>query len=271
MSSGNNYSAALEGLQEVTEATKLNSTDRLKISIIGKPKSGKSWFAVSAPKPIRVYDFDDRKESIAGREGVFPVTLIDVNQATPTAMKFIESELSTLKYKKDQGKPIPSTFVFDTVTNMIKCMENELFSQESSLYRGIRLTPTKVLRLRKSWDAFNGVEGYLRYIIGEFSQLGNLIFVWHSKPEKDKTESTPEKTVYTDQVTVDPQGYATMLSLFNEVYRITINENNQYSVQCKANYEFTGSTTLLIDDVEEPDIMKIIEKHHKRLKEKFGG
>lgn len=264
------YSAAFEGVDYVTPAMQLNPTGRLKITIVGKPKSGKSWFAVSGPKPTLVYDFDDRAESIAGKEGVFVKTLIDLDQSRPIAMKAIESDLSTFKYRKEQGKPIPATFVFDTVTNMIKCMENELFSQDNSLYRGIKLTPSKTLRLRKNWDAFNGVEGYLRYIIGEFSQLGNLIFVWHSKPEKDKTESTPEKTVYTDQITVDPQGYSTMLSLFNEVYRIEITTENTYKVTCKANYEFTASTTLLVDEIEEPDIMKIIEKHHKRLKERMS-
>ena len=261
--------AAFEGINFVTPAASISSTDRLKVAIVGKPKSGKSWFAVSAPKPLMVYDFDDRAQSIAGKEGVFVKTLIDLDQTRPTAMKEIESDLSTFKYRKTEGKSIPSTFVFDTVTNMIKVMENELFSQESSLYRVIKLSPVKALRLRKNWDGINGVEGYMRYLITEFSNLGNIIFVFHSRPEKDVTESTAEKTVYTDQITVDPQYMAKMLSLFNEVYLIELDSMNKYKVTCKANYTFTASTTLLIDEVEEPDIMKIIEKHHKRLKERM--
>jgi len=269
MSSQDSSLAAFEGIKGVTAATELSSTNRLKIAIVGKPKSGKSWFAASAPKPVMVYDFDDRAESIAGKEGVFVKTLVDVDQQKPTGMKEIESDLSTFKYRKAEGKPIPSTFVFDTVTNMIRCMENELFSQESSLYRQLKLSPVKSLRMRKSWDAINGVDAYTRYLITEFGSLGNIIFVFHSRPEKDVTESTAEKTVYTDQITVDPQYMAKCLSLFNEVYKIEIDSMNKYTETCKANYTFTASTTLLIDEVEEPDIMKIIEKHHKRLKERM--
>lgn len=261
-------SSAFDGISGVVQATELSSTNRLKIAIVGKPKSGKSWFAASAPKPNMIYDFDDRAESLAGKDGVFVKTLLDLDQSRPTAMKQIESDLNTFKYKKSEGKEIPATFVFDTVTNMIRCMENELFSQESSLYRGIKLTPTRVLRIRKGWDGINGVEGYMRYLIAEFSQLGNIIFVFHSRPEKDVTESTPEKTIYTDQITVDPQYMSKMLSLFNEVYRVKIDESNKYEVTCKANYEFTASTTLLIDEVEQPDIMAIIAKHQQRLKER---
>lgn len=256
------------GIQNVRQANSLSSTDRLKIAIVGKPKSGKSWFAATGPKPVLIYDFDDRAESLAGRDGVFVKTLIDINQSNPTAMKEVESDLSTFKYAKSQGKPIPATFAFDTVTNMLKCMENEAFSQESSYYRNLRAGATRSIRVRKNWDAFNAVERYLYYIAAEFGQLGNLIFVFHSRPEKDKTESTPEKTVYTEQITVEPQGYANILTTFNEVYRIEITPENKYKVTCKANYEFTASTTLLLDAEEEPDIMALINKHHQRLKEK---
>lgn len=256
------------GIKGLKNAAELSRTDRLKIAIVGKPKSGKSWFAASGPKPSLIYDFDDRAESLAGKDGVFVKTLIDINQQSPTAMKEVESDLSTFKYAKSQNKPIPATFVFDTITNMLKCMENEAFSQESSYYRHLKAGATRSIRVRKNWDAFNAVERYLYYIAAEFGQLGNLIFVFHSRPEKDKTESTAEKTVYTDQITVEPQGYANILTTFNEVYRIEITPENKYKVTCKANYEFTASTTLLLDAEEEPDIMKLIAKHHQRLKER---
>ena len=183
-------------------------------------------------------------------------------------MQSVESDLSTFKYAKSNGKSIPTTFVFDTVTNMLKCMENEAFSQEASYYRFLKAGATRSIRVRKNWDAFNAVERYLYYIATEFSQLGNLIFVFHSRPEKDKTESTAEKTVYTEQITVEPQGYANILTTFNEVYRIEITPENKYKVTCKASYEFTASTTLLVDAEEEPSIMGLIAKHHQRLKEK---
>jgi hypothetical protein len=248
-------------------ASSIQATQRLKIALVGKQKSGKSWFACTAPGRIQYYDFDDRAESIethANKANINIVTLRDLDQSKPTSLKTIESDLSTLKYAKQNGKFIPDTFVFDSVTFLKQCMENELISQSPTLGRGLKLSPTRTLKIGAGWDIVNGVVGYLQYLISEFSQLGNIIFVFHERPEKDYTESTSTTTKYTDQYTVDPQYLAKTLSVFNEVYRIKIDASNNYVVTCKACYEFTASTTLMIDATEKPDIMALIAKHKQR-------
>lgn len=231
----------------------LNQEDRLKIAIVGDFKTGKSWLASTAPSPIRFYDFDDRAESLAGKAGL----LI----ARKPSMLDVETDLSIAKSRKLKGLPIPATWVFDTVTFMQKAMETEIFRQSPDLARKIRVGNATTMLIRNGWDAINGVQRYMEYIISEFSPLGNLIFVYHEKNEKDVVKSTKEETKYTGDITVDPQYLSKTLSLFNEVYRISVNFKGEYVVQCRPTNNFSASTTMLLAPEEKPDIMGMIEKH----------
>lgn len=240
---------------------------RLKIAIMGKPKSGKSWLAATAPKPIRYYDFDNRKESLAGKSG------LSVISPPELTMLAVESDLSIMKaaklrIAKGENVALPTTVVFDSVTFMNRAMEEEIFRQDSKLARTIRVGNSTGIKIRNSWDVINGIQRYVEYLIAEFSGLGvNIIFVFHEKDEKDKAESTAAETKYTGLVTVDPQYLANSLSLFNEVYRITVDGSKKYTVTCKPNYDVLASTTMLLDPTEEPDLGKMIAKHQQRRAE----
>lgn len=241
------------GISGGVRSEDIKATERLKIAILGKPKAGKSWLAATAPKPIMFYDFDFRAESLEGKEGLMVKTL--------NSMIEIETDLSVFKANKIKKYPLPTTFVFDSVTYMHRAMEEEIFRQDKDLVRKIRVGNSTFINLRKGWDVINGVQRYIEYLIAEFSALGNVIFVFHEKPEKDYTESKPDQAVYTDLVTTDPQYLAKSLSLFNEVYRITVDGNRNYSCACKPNWDVNASTTMLLDPTEKPDIMAMIEKH----------
>ena len=238
----------------------VQATERLKIAILGKPKSGKSWFAATAPGPIRYYDFDDRSESLEGKPNLFILS-------KPTMLQ-VETDLSVMKAvvtkaKQTNTKPIlPVTVVFDSVTYMNRAMEEEIFRQDPKLYRNIRVGNSTSIKIRNSWDVINGIQRYVEYLIAEFSGLGvNIIFVFHEKDEKDKAESKPEQAAYTGFVTVDPQYLANSLSLFNEVYRITVDGNKKYEVICRPNWDVNASTTMMLDATEAPNIMNMIAKH----------
>jgi hypothetical protein len=241
----------------------------LRIAILGLPKTGKSWFAATAPKPIAYYDFDRRAASLAGKPGVFITSLYDANQEKPTAMTTLESELSMWQMKKLKGQPIPATFVFDSVTYMKEYMENEIMKQDSSLARIVKVGPARKVFIGKNYDLINAVERYIKYWISEFSSLGNIIFVFHERNEKDQLRSTKDETKFTGKVTVDPQYLAKVLSLFNEVFRIEIGPKNVYTVTCKPDEEILASTTLLLNATEPPDLMAMLAKH-KAEKAKLG-
>ena len=59
-----------EGLSGIIPATQIQETKKLKAAILGLPKSGKSWFASTAPGEKLVYDFDDRANSLAGKSNL---------------------------------------------------------------------------------------------------------------------------------------------------------------------------------------------------------
>jgi hypothetical protein len=234
----------------------LKAESRLKIAILGKPKSGKSWLAATAPQPIRYYDFDNRAESLAGKNGLYITSSPFLN------MLLIESDLSVMKSNKLKKLPLPATVVFDTVTYMNRAMEEEIFRQDPKLARNIRVGNSTSIKIRNSWDVINGIQRYVEYLIAEFSSLGiNIIFVFHEKDEKDRAESTTNETKYTGLVTVDPQYLANSLSLFNEVYRITVDGAKNYKVVCRPTWDVNASTTMMLDNEEKPNIMDMIAKH----------
>lgn len=238
-------------------ATNIKAHEWLKIAILGKPKTGKSTLMSTAPKPIRVYDFDNRAESLAGKEGLFILSR--------PSMLDVEQDLSIMKANKIKKLPLPATVAFDSITFMNRAMEEEIFRQDPKLYRTIRVGNSTGMKIRNSWDVINGIQRYIEYLIAEFSGLGvNIIFVFHEKDEKDKAESTTTETKYTGLVTVDPQYLANSLSLFNEIYRITVDGSKKYTVTCRPNYDVIASTTMMLDATEPPDIMAMIAKHEQR-------
>jgi hypothetical protein len=232
----------------------IKSTERLKIAILGKPKTGKSHLMATAPKPIRVYDFDDRSESLEGKPGLYILS-------RPTMLQ-VESDLSIMKANKMQGKPLPATIAFDSVTHMVRATEDEIRRQSPGLFKGIKVGNSTTVYKGKDWDVVVGVQRYIAYLISELTSLGtNFIFVYHERDEKDIAESTAEKTAFTGKITTNPQYLSESLSLFNEVYRITVDGNRKYQVTCRPNFDVNASTTMLLDPVEPPDIMAMIAKH----------
>lgn len=236
----------------------IKATERLKIAVLGKPGVGKSWFAATAPGPVRYYDFDDRSESLEGKPNLFILS-------KPTMLD-LESDLSMFKANKIKKLSLPATIVFDSVTYMVRAMEDEIRRQQAGLFKSIRIGNNTQVYKGKDWDVVTGIQRYMEYLIGELTGLGvNFIFVFHEKDEKDKAESTIDNTKYTGLVTTDPQYLQNTLSLFNEVYRITVDASKpkqvDYKVTCRPNNDIMAKTTLLIDAEEKPNILAMIEKH----------
>jgi AAA domain len=248
------------------EATSLIQEERLKIAIVGEPKTGKSWLAATAPGPVFIFDFDDRAESLAGK----PNLTIQRN----ASWLDVERALSIAKSRKANKQEIPSTWVFDSVTFLVEAIRAEAFRQSPGSFRKFQIGSFNA-KIAQGWDLVTGTQGAMRYLIAEFAALqSNLIFVYHEKIEKDQAKSKPEFPVYTGDITVDPQFLSNTLSLFNEVYRIKQNYKGEYEVQCRytgAQDKFNASTTMLLDAIEKPDIMAMIQKHRAaRAKQQQG-
>jgi len=243
----------------VTEGIELKEP-KLKIAIIGEPKTGKSWLAATAPGPVFVADFDGRKESLRGKKDVYVKSYTDLNPSTPIAISAFETDIAMFEYMEQQGKPIPATFVCDSMTYMRAACEHELIKQHPAMSRKIKLG-TNEIKIPSGWDIINGNRAYMEYIIGRLSLLGHVICVFHEAAEKDVATSTKEEKKYTGRTTVQPQYLASILSLFNEVWRVSLDYQNNYIVQIKPNNEFLASSTLTLDAVEKPNIQMMLAKH----------
>jgi len=247
----------------------IEAEPRLKIAVVGVPKVGKSWFAYTSPAPVWSFDFDTRSESLKEfcskykRTDVEGKSYWDKDPNIPTAMQAVETDISMFEYLKQQGKTTPATYILDSMTFMRAVMEHELIKQQPSFCRKVKINSTEI-KIPAGWDVINGVRAYMEYIIGRLSELGHVIAVFHEADETDKQKSTKEQKAYTGLKTVQPPYLATVLSLFNDVFRITVDYSGARIVQCQPNSDFTASTSMKLDATEAPDIMQMLAKHKQR-------
>lgn len=263
-------SIGIKGFETATSIT----NPPLKIAIIGDPGVGKSWLANSIEGDKIDFDFDGRASSLITHPHANEInvkTYYDPNPNKAQAMNAFEIDLAALKYAKAQNKlPENITFICDSMTFALKAAEDELIRQQPSLSRKLKIGPTTV-NIPAGWDVINAMREYLEYVVAELAALGNVICIFHEKNEKDETKSTPEKAAYTGLLTIQPQYISTMLSIFNDVWRLSVNSNGRRFVQTGLGPEFVGKCTLLgLDPMrEDPDISKMLAKHNAELAKKI--
>jgi hypothetical protein len=255
-----------DGISGITD---LNSEQKLKLGLVGVPKAGKSWFALGMPGSIYHMDFDDRSESVKeyarrnNRTDIFSKTYLD-DTSGAKAVQELEKDLGMFEYNKKNGKPIPETYILDSMTYLRKAAERELIKQHPDLKREIKLG-TNTVKIGKGWDIVNGSKGYLEFLLARFAALGNVIAIFHELDEKDNVRSTKEEKAYTGRKTIQPQYLAELLSTFNDVFRITVKYNGDRVVQCQPNSDFMASTSMRLDKEEPADLGKMLEKHRKAI------
>ena len=262
-----NLQEALDMLQGYTMARDITRVDRLKVAVCGDKKSGKSCLvARTARKPLLVYDFDDRRESIAGIENVIVKTLIDMQSSMPSAWGKFETDIGMLEYLKSQGKLPFRSIALDSISFLRQYAENQMMKDTNANLRK-NVIGLQTYLIAQGWDSIN----YTRKMISEaFRRLFTLdvdvYAIFHTKNEKDYSKSTKDNTVYTGKLTVEPQNLNELLSIFNEVWRAYIDENNNFKLQLKPDYYFTASTALNNQEaVEDQDIQKMLDKHNSKV------
>lgn len=244
----------------------LNAEPKLKIAIVGVPKVGKSWFAYTAPPPIWSFDLDTRSESLKefckkfNRTDIEGKTYYDSNPATPNAMQQMETDIAMFEYLKQQGKPIPTTFILDSATYMRIAMEHELIKQQPTFCRTVKIGTT-IVKIPTGWDVINGVKDYTAHIISKLAELGNVVCIFHEADEPDRPKSTKEQKAYTGMKTIHPPYLSSALSLFDHVFRMTLDYTGERVVQCQPNNEFMACTSFKLAPEEKPDIMAMLAKH----------
>lgn len=239
----------------------------LKIAIVGEPGIGKSWLAVTAPKPVLDIDFDGRKSSLAGKAGVFVKSYVDIDINNPKAISDLETDINSFEYEKQKGNPTPATYILDSMTYGRKFTEAELIRQQGTLGRSLKVG-VSTIKIGSGWDIINGNRAYLEYLINRLSVLGNLIAIFHTQDEKDNAKGTFDKqgnkiVAYSGRKTVQPQYLSSLLSIFNDVWLIDVDYSSKRYVQTGITDTFIGKCSLkgLNPEKEEPDIEKMLIKH----------
>lgn len=261
----------LEGINGAVATQDIDTTTSNKaIAIVGKSKSGKSWLAATGAEALGLtyfFDLDTRRDSIAGKPNVIVKTYADQVQSKPHAFKEMEADIERFKYNKLMNKPIPSVFVVDSISYLKRIVENEFFEQMKNskiqMFREVKLEgQNNTVRIPQGYDVINGVRDYALYLFAELRALGHLIAIFHERPIVDKTLSTAERTVYTGEIGIDPPFLNTLLTVFNDVWRITLDSSNNYKVYVKATANFTGCTSLQgLDMIENANIATMLQKN----------
>lgn len=255
------------GIQGLTSASNVTNTDRLKVAICGEKKSGKSkLIADTARKPLLHYDFDDRRESIAGATDTIIKTLIDSDSTTPQAWGILESDLASLEYAKRNGNLPLKSLALDSATYLRQIAENQMM-RDTNQMRSSKIGLTSY-RIAQGWDAVNYVHRMLYQLLRRLFALDiDIYVVFHTRNEKDRVKSTKEETIYTDRLTVDPQNLDILLPMFNETWRTYVDVDGNFKLQVRQDWRFNASTALKIGEnygVEEPNIQALLEKNAKR-------
>lgn len=254
--------------ENISGLLSLDAEQKYKIAIVGEPKVGKSWLAMTMPGETYIADFDDRGESIKSfvratkRTDIVAKTYVDRNPAQPNALSTFEADIAMLEYHKSQGKPIPDNYVIDSMTWMRAACEHELIKQHPTMSREIKLGANKI-KIPQGWDIVNGNKEYMAYIVGRLTELGNVIAIFHELDETDKQRSTKDQKAYTGRKTIQPQYLSSLLSIFNDIFRVTIEYSGERIVQVQPNSEFVASTSMKLGLTEKPNLADMIAKHKK--------
>jgi hypothetical protein len=276
-------------------AVSMTPFDRLMLILMGRPKSGKSRVACTGRKPILEFDFDKRRESIAGIKDVYVVTLYDDPRPNiqPTSyndflscMCQLESKQSLkalgefVKAKDWQTWPDvpPKTCVADSIQAFAMQANAYALYTNKDIRRSIKIGGKEVF-FNNGWDAVNAEmvmvkEGIERMVALPFRS--DCILIFHEDNE-ETLSSTPEKRSYTGKVELYPARYAKLFNTqwFSEVWRVSREGNAPVpKIQVQPEYIFTATSNLdftklkpeeINPSVGGPNITKLIELATARM------
>lgn len=226
---------------EATEMSKATPADRFIAALVGREKSGKSRLAATARKPILFLDEDNRRESIAGIDGVYALSFrdaawpksptaisetLDVIGSLEKSLALCDIEINTNDGAVKPFKNVPPdvkvrTLVDDSITSMAQfAMGFALFSNKD-LRREVNVGGKFQVHTPYSYDGWGVEMNIIQSIIMRQLAIPNLdvIAILHEAEEEAK-DSTDKNPRFTGKVTIFPARYARTLRYFNEVWRV---------------------------------------------------
>lgn len=256
---------SLYAIQGSVQGTDLKVSENMRVAVVGPSGVGKSWLAATAEKPW-FNDFDGRLNSLAGKD-FGGKTYYDKDPMQPDAWIKFENDLAAfemLNLAKEEHD-FPKTFVCDSMQMMCQAAMNQILvlgAGDKKICRKIS-AGAKVYYVPGGYDAWEAEYQAVKGAISRLFALGNVICNFHEAPE-EAPGSTQENPIYTGKLTVFPVRMRKLLPLFNDKWRIEVNNGVRQVFTDLKDYKFNSASTLLVDSIEEPDIKKMFAKHLTR-------
>ena len=245
----------------VKKASDMRVTDKLRILILGEPGDGKSWFACTGRKPILMYVFDGRENSISGKVDITVKTLNDADDLQPTAWATLESDVNTLVYLSKQNKLGFKTIVLDPLTYLLEAARNQMMKDIANTSRSGKIG-IETYKISQGWDSINFIQAMVMRLLDKLFSLDcDIIMTAHVGKEKAK-DYTEKNPTFTGRITITPQNMQILFARFNDRFLM----KPEYKVLTKSDYSFSAVTSLKLDELEDADIVKMLVKHETRVK-----
>lgn len=256
---------ALQQLGKCVKSEDVTNVDKLRVALCGDTGTGKSCLvARTCRKPLMAYDFDDRAASIAGIKDVIIKTLVDIRDDEPKAWAELESDMGTLEYLKSKNELPFKSILLDSCTFLRRYAEHQFFKDSNNTGMAKFKIGVTNYFIPRGWDSSNAVAKMLDGILNRAFALDiDVYMTFHTRQEKDNVRSTKENTVYKDNLTIDPPQLKALMPKFNDKWRTFVDSDGKFKVQLHADFNFAAASVLKnVEDTEEADIQKFLEKHN---------
>jgi hypothetical protein len=267
---------------EVSDLETQKPSDKLHILLVGKEEGGKSRCAVTAPKPVLLYDFDLKAAALAGIPQVFALSFKD---PAPHIQPYAFNQLLDVLTKLEGGADLrdlgfarvdkgvkPATHVDDSISTIANAARRYALYSNSDIRRRISFGGTWTVDFVKNFDGWNAEMSAVDSLVTRQLALPfHFVAVLH-EAEEEAEDSTVENKKFTGRIGPFPARYQLLFKYFTNLWHIeqaqpigSASQVYKSRAQILPNYRcpWVGNT-LVQDDSKQfvkPDISALISEY----------
>lgn len=265
---------------EIKDLETIEPFSRLQLLEIGKEKSGKSWCAATAPKPVLFFDFDLRADSLGKKPGVFALTFRDpaphlqpyaFNQLLDVLTKLEqECDLRDLGFTRVDKGVKPATIVDDSISTIARSASRYALYSNSDIRRRLSFGNWTV-DFAKNFDAWNAEMSTVESLVLRQLALPFHFIATIHESEEETEDSTVDKKKFTGKIGPFPARYQLLFKYFNDIWHfdnapsLTTPGSSIYESRTQVKPDFRcpwAVTTLRVaGQFVKPNIEALINEH----------
>jgi len=264
------------------------AAEHFHVALVGPENNGKSILGTTAPGVKLFFDYDQKKQALAGKKDTYAITFKDpgwpkMPEAAEEILDMLNGlescwfDLSQLKDKRNQlvfpelqgKKTIVENVMHDSMASLGRILMTHELYHSPELRRSLKIGPNMEVHTPRGFDAWNAeMAGVVQIVLRTFSWPVNVFCMFHEQDE-ESPDSTAEKPKFTGRISVYPVRYRNLLiKYFTDIWRVKLTQVGGVTiprVYVKPDWKFDSGTAMLLDPIEEPNIEEMIRKHKSRL------